>query len=188
MEYFEDRIFRPSDLSNTGLPRGEYDHCQFLGIGSGLEQLSGLRFAGCTFTDCNLTAANVVKTAFQDVSFEGCKMLGIRFDQCDAMLLELSFKNCQLNMSHFYKLKLKNTSFIQCNLSETDFTEADLTGSIFDGTDLNRAHFERSVLEKADFRTAFNYAIDPENNRIRKAHFSLEGLPGLLGKYGISVS
>jgi len=43
------------------------------------------------------------------------------------------------------------------------------------------------VLEKADFREATNYFIDPEKNRIKKAKFSLNGLPGLLIPYDIII-
>jgi hypothetical protein len=42
-------------------------------------------------------------------------------------------------------------------------------------------------MEKADFRSAFNYSINPEINRIKKAKFSLTGLQGLLGKYDIEI-
>jgi len=50
-----------------------------------------------------------------------------------------------------------------------------------------RAAFENTILEKADFRTSFNYSIDPEKNRIRKARFSLAGISGLLDKYDIEI-
>ena len=42
-------------------------------------------------------------------------------------------------------------------------------------------------LEKADFRTAFNYSIDPENNRMKKAKFSPPEVVGLLNKYDIEI-
>jgi hypothetical protein len=42
-------------------------------------------------------------------------------------------------------------------------------------------------LKKADLRTAYNYHIDPESNKLKKAKFSLQGLPGLLDKYGIDI-
>jgi uncharacterized protein YjbI with pentapeptide repeats len=65
--------------------------------------------------------------------------------------------------------------------------EADLMGADFQGSDLNGAIFENTILEKADFRHAKNFIIDPETNRIKKAKFALDGLPGLLQKYGIEV-
>ena len=58
-----------------------------------------------------------------------------------------------------------------------DFRECDLAQAVFDQT----------ILEKADFRTAFNYAFDPEKNRLKAANFSLSGLAGLLQKYQINI-
>ena len=92
-----------------------------------------------------------------------------------------------LKLSTFFKLNLKNTRFRQCDLHEADFTETDLTGAIFEESDLLQAIFFHSNLEKADFRSAFNYSINPETNRLRKARFSLPGVIGLLDTYGIEI-
>ncbi|WP_419802798.1 hypothetical protein [Mucilaginibacter sp.] len=40
---------------------------------------------------------------------------------------------------------------------------------------------------EADFSSAYNFSIDPENNRIKKAKFSVAGLPGLLEKFGLKI-
>lgn len=72
-------------------------------------------------------------------------------------------------------------------MHEVDFTQSDLTEVVFDNCDLAGARFENTIIEKADLRTSFNYSIDPELNYIKKAKFSLTGLPGLLEKYGIEV-
>jgi len=72
-------------------------------------------------------------------------------------------------------------------LHETDFTEADLTNAVFENCDLKGAVFENTMLEKADFRTAFNYAINPEINKIRKAKFSMPAVMRLLDKYDILI-
>ena len=68
-----------------------------------------------------------------------------------------------------------------------DFTECDLTQSVFDKCDFTDAKFENSILEKADLRTSYHYSINPEVNRIKKARFSLSGIPGLLDKYDIEI-
>jgi hypothetical protein len=47
--------------------------------------------------------------------------------------------------------------------------------------------FNQSNLEKVDFRTSKNYAIDPENNRIKRAKFSYPDVLGLLDKYDIET-
>jgi hypothetical protein len=49
------------------------------------------------------------------------------------------------------------------------------------------AKFENTILQKADLRSAFNYAIDPEINKIKKAKFSLPEVTGLLKKYDIEI-
>jgi uncharacterized protein YjbI with pentapeptide repeats len=68
-----------------------------------------------------------------------------------------------------------------------DFIEADLTQSTFQNCDLNRASFENTNLESADLRTAYNFSMDPEINRINKAKFSVNGIAGLLDKYNIEI-
>jgi hypothetical protein len=52
---------------------------------------------------------------------------------------------------------------------------------------MDQATFDRSLLEKADFRTAYQYTINPEHNRIKKAKFSATGLAGLLAHYDIEI-
>jgi hypothetical protein len=42
-------------------------------------------------------------------------------------------------------------------------------------------------LEKADFRDAINYRIDPGINKMKKAKFSRDGLPGLLTRFDIII-
>lgn len=72
-------------------------------------------------------------------------------------------------------------------MSEVDFGRADLTGSSLNDCDLHSAVFDNTNLSKCDFRKASNYIIDPENNKISKAKFSLIGVPGLLTKYDIVI-
>jgi len=101
--------------------------------------------------------------------------------------MAVQFENCNLKLSSFYDLALKKTIFNNCDLQEADFTQADFTASSFNNCDLGLVVFAQTVLEKADLRTAYNYNIDPELNRIRKARFSTSGLAGLLRRYDIDV-
>jgi uncharacterized protein YjbI with pentapeptide repeats len=77
----------------------------------------------------------------------------------------------------FVKSSLRNVDFSECNLSKARFLECDLSNAVF----------YRTNLKEADFLTAVNYAIDPEENTLRKARFSLQGVPELLIKYGIVI-
>jgi uncharacterized protein YjbI with pentapeptide repeats len=64
---------------------------------------------------------------------------------------------------------------------------ADLSEVVFDYCDLYRAEFDKANASKADFRTSYNYTIDPEKTKIKKATFTLEGCKGLLYKHNIIV-
>ena len=114
-------------------------------------------------------------------------MIGVKFNECDSFLLQFSFKECQLNFSSFYQLKISNTKFINCNLQEVDFTETVLINSLFDNCDLKLAIFDRTNLEKSDFRTAFNFEINPVENTLKGAKFSKDNVVGLLSAYKVIV-
>jgi uncharacterized protein YjbI with pentapeptide repeats len=126
-------------------------------------------------------------TAFREVFFKDCKLLGLRFENCNEFLFSVKFENCILNLSSFYKRNIKKTQFKDCSLHEVDFSEADLSNSIFENCDLSMATFDNSNLQKIDFRTAFNYSISPERNRIKQAKFSSQGLSGLLQHHDIII-
>ena len=49
------------------------------------------------------------------------------------------------------------------------------------------ARFGSTILAKADFTTAINLMLDPEMNTLKKAKFSVNGLPGLLLKYDLKI-
>ena len=63
----------------------------------------------------------------------------------------------------------------------------DVDGAVFDHCDLSRATFDNTSIERDDFRTSYNYSIDPERNRIKKAKFTIFGISGLLDKYDIHI-
>jgi len=187
MQFIENQIFSKKDYILNPLPAAEYDNCTFNGCNFNSADIGGITFADCRFEDCNLTMAGVRHTALKNVIFINCKMVGFNFNFCDSFLLEVAFKDCILHLSSFFGLKLKNTKFAGCDLREADFAQADLTGASFDGCDLSRAIFQDTILEKTDFRTARNYSIDPERNRIKKGKFSKEGIAGLLDRYQIVI-
>jgi uncharacterized protein YjbI with pentapeptide repeats len=84
-------------------------------------------------------------------------------------------------------MKILKIQVFRLRLQEVDFSKTDLSGADFEKCDLSGAIFDDTKLEKADLRSSFNYSIDPDRNKIRKAKFSLEGLPGLLGNFDIII-
>jgi len=187
MNLIQDTIFDKQDYTTSPLPLGEYDNCTFNGCNFSSANITGIVFTECNFNDCNFSMVNAKGTAFKEVDFKNCKMTGFNFSISDPFLMTMQFTKCLLNLSSFYNLKLKNIRFKKCNLQEVDFVQTDLTNAAFNECDLRNAIFENSILEKADFRSSINYSFDPEQNRIKKAKFSLQGLPGLLYKYTIDI-
>lgn len=179
--------FTKTSLEGNPLQKGEYEDCSFKGCDFSETDLSEFRFSNCVFTDCNLSMAKLSNTAFREISFRDCKLLGLHFDDCNKFGLAMQFDQCILNLSSFYKLKLPKTLFRNSRLEEVDFAECDLTAAVFENCDLSGAVFDHTNLEKADLRTAYNFNIEPSENRIRKAKFSVQGLPGLLRNFEIEI-
>jgi uncharacterized protein YjbI with pentapeptide repeats len=114
-------------------------------------------------------------------------MLGMMFNTSNDFGFNVGFQNCNLQHTSFYKKKMKGVVFKNTRLAEVDFSECDLTQARFDGCDFDGATFDRTNLEKADLQSAFNYIINPEINKIKKAKFSLAGVSGLLIQYDIEI-
>ncbi|MFP9116021.1 pentapeptide repeat-containing protein [Flavobacterium sp. RHBU_3] len=187
MQLITDLDYKKKDYTDNPLTKAEYDNCTFTGCNFENANLSGIVFSQCTFISCNMGNAQIGGSAFKECEFKECKLLGLNFSGCDPFLFSVSFDHCPMDLASFYKMKLKGTKFIHCDLSEADFTEADLTGACFDHCNLENAVFDRTVLEKADLRSAYNFAICPESNRIKKARFSRDNIEGLLHKYKIDI-
>ncbi|UWX55261.1 pentapeptide repeat-containing protein [Maribacter litopenaei] len=139
------------------------------------------------FSECNLSNANIVNTIFKEVSFEHCKMMGMKFEDCNDFLMDFNFLDCTLNYSSFYGLELKRLRLVDSRLLGADFTDCNLTQAEFIRCNLENAIFENTNLSQADFSTSLNIILDPERNDLYHCQFSLENLPGLLGKYKIKV-
>ncbi len=188
MEYVNDKIFKQQDFSIQALQQGEYEVCRFEHCNFADANFTNYKFIDCEFVSSNLSNATLNGTAFQDVKFRFCKLLGLAFEDCNDFLLAMEFDNCLLNHASFFKKKVTKTLFTNCQLHEVDFTETNLSESNFEHCDLAGAVFSNTNSEKVNFEMAFNFSIDPGSNRIKKARFSAEGLAGLLGKYDIIIN
>ncbi len=113
--------------------------------------------------------------------------MGINFSLCDAFLLEMGFKDCQISMCNFVALELKNTSFVECLVKETDFLDTDLREADFNKSDLSGSLFNNTNLAGANFSNAKNYNIDPTTNTIEKARFSMPEAIHLLESFNIEI-
>lgn len=171
-EHFDKEDFRVRTAARS------YEDCLFTGCLFSSADLRDCEFTDCRFERCDLSMALLENTSMRTVRFHECKLLGTSFENCNQILFSPDFERCLLDYASFRRAKLRKRLFCGCSLRQADFSAADLSGAVFADCDLDGATFDRTVLEKTDFSTARNYSIDPETNRIRRARFSIGGLPG----------
>ncbi len=186
-DYFLDIQYNNITYGDEELNLKEFECCTFNHCDFSQCNFIGVAFINCIFNYCNFNNSRINHVALRTVSFNYCKMKEVNFAMCDKLIFEIAFKNCQLDFSKFYALKMKGTSFIDCSLIAVDFMATDLSESVFDYCDLYRSEFEKAIANKTDFRTSYNYTIDPAKTKLKKAQFSVEGVKGLLFKHDILV-
>lgn len=185
---FLDEDYKGVDYTIKGFPAGEYDNCTFTDCLFPKLHISNASFLECEFIGCNFTNAKFGGTTLNNVLFKRCKMVGADLSVCNDFMLSLRFDNCVLDLTNCYQLNLSKTHFKDCSLKEADFTESNLSEAVFTNCDLKQATFDKTNLQKTDFRTACNYTIDLDLNKVKGALFSKEDVQGLLMKYGVKIS
>lgn len=169
------------------LERAEYENCHFIQCSFNEINLSNYIFSDCVFEACDLSNVKIANTSFKGVQFSQCKLIGIKFEEVNPFLFDVSYDLSILNFASFYKLKLKATKFVHCNLQDVDFSGSDLSDCIFDGSDFRGATFDGTILKHANFRSAYNFSIDPSRNQLAKAKFSKDNCLGLLDHLKIEI-
>ncbi len=184
--YYFDLEFHQKDLPKklTGI---EFDQCRFVHCDFSERDLSESTFIECEFHSCNLSLCRTIKTSFQQVIFRSCKMVGLHFEHCNRLGLDFGAESCVLDQSIFYQSVIKHMKFIHCSLKEVDFTETQAQHVAFLTCDLLGATFDKTQLEQADFRTAKNYRLQPSQNNIKGAQFSVPEVLGLLSHLDIQI-
>ncbi len=182
----DDKI-KGKDFLEAGFLEKEFENVHFISCNFHQANASNIDFIDCIFEDCNLSLMVVNNTGFKNINFVNSKLTGINFSTCNNFLFQVSFTGCNLKLTNFEKTKLTETLFENCNLTESYFAETNLEKAIFENCNLNLSIFSYTNLKSSDFSTSYNYTINPDENSIKKAKFSLIGLPGLLSNFGIEI-
>lgn len=186
-KFYEREIFTAIDFTEKPLKNWEFYKCKFEKCVFSNGDLSNTTFEDCIFDGCDFSMAVVKNTGFRSAVFSECKLLGVNFSPCSKLMFSFHFEKCNLNYTIFNGRNLKNTPFIDCTLKEADFSDADLTACKFSQSDLTLTRFSNTNLEKADFRSAVNFSIEPEFNKMKKAKFNMYQLEALLYKYQLDI-
>lgn len=165
----------------------EFEECKFIDCSFVECKFVKCKFISCEFRECVLSAVVLDQCRFVDTNFVDSKVIGIDWTKAKE-LLNLSFTKCQLNYSNFKLLKLPKIKMVDCQAKEVEFIETDLRESDLSGTDFEGSIFSKTNLAKANLVKAKNYFINPRNNNIKKAKFSLPEAMSLLDCLDIDLA
>ena len=190
-EDYIDEVFKDLKLQKAELVLTEFHQCEFRGCSLVEAVLRSCRFVACRFEACDLSLMTVLGSAFVGVDFEDCTIVGVNWATADWSALNqgkaLSFHRCAISHSTFMSTPLKGGHFTDCVAKNADFREADLAEVDFSGTDLSEALFQNTNLRQADLSKARGYAINPDENVIAGAKFSLPEAMALLYNMDIEL-
>ena len=119
--------------------------------------------------------------------YEQCIFKNCIFHNCDLshkIFRECKFESCDLSLSKMNNTTLSEIDFLGCKILGVQFNECRrfLLSFRFENCSLRLSVFYNLKLKEACY-----YSINPETNRLKGARFSLNGLPGLLERYGIII-
>jgi uncharacterized protein YjbI with pentapeptide repeats len=190
---FTDQVFFTLQLDNTQTNASEFFDCVFKECSFVESVFHKCRFINCTFQGCDLSLLQIPESIFSGTTFENTKCVGINWAQAawpetGQLGNPIRFKKCALNHSTFIGLSLVDIQIADSIAVDVDFREADLSQADFSGTDFSESLFNQTNLSKADLSRARNYLIDPANNKLKGARFSLSEAMSLLYNLDIDLT
>ena len=153
-------------LENAEFEDCMFDHCNF----------SGVVFSFTTMKD-----AWLLNSAFRSMTWGGLQGKSGAFQPFGKI------KNCAFRYNDFSGMALNGFDWTGAELQQCTFDDTRLAGASFYGVRLGGTRFTRCDLQKADLRTAEEYAIDLETNKLKGARFSFPDVVRLLDGTGIVI-
>lgn len=185
-QVFDGLEFRQQSIRST-----TFDLCEFLGCDFSETRFIDCRFSDCVFKDSNFNTVKLDGTRFSGTEFKNCKVTGVNWTSLNwssvALAAPFVFDACDISYCVFSGLNLPELQITDCKAHDVDFSECDLSDADFFRTDLTNARFNLSRLNRSNFKDAINYTIDPLNNSIEGATFSVPDVLGLLSPFKINI-
>lgn len=188
---YSNKHFTDLDYLSSEIKNSRFEHCSFINCVFDESLIKKCKFVECHFKACSINLAKLTGSSFIDTEFTDCKMKGINWTEIAFPYVVLTspvyFNSCDLSYSSFYELKLPGISIVDCKAHDADFRNADLTNADLSGTDFENSEFNHTTLKSADFRRSIHYRINPTENNINQAHFSLPEAIALLASFNIKI-
>ncbi|WP_147818670.1 pentapeptide repeat-containing protein [Salidesulfovibrio onnuriiensis] len=182
-ESIERQEFREIDC-RSDLEDISFYECVFRDCSFQSRRLSDCVFDECEFVRCNLSLVEMAGAVFTGATFTDCKLLGLNWSGTGGFL-SAAYTGCLMENNLFADMNLSRFRFTSCLLANSAFSNTKLRQAVFDDCDLAQCQFHQTDLTEADFRTARNYYMNAETNRLRKTRFSLPEAVSLLANLNI---
>jgi uncharacterized protein YjbI with pentapeptide repeats len=188
-EQYFDQVFEKVNLGQGEIKDSQFSDCTFKHCIFTETVIRTCRFNNCIFKDCDLSLAQLPGSSFPATKFDKSKLIGINWTHANWKSTGfgklVGFSKCALSHATFIGLDLEGVQIKKCVAVDVDFREANLTNVDFSGTDLTGSLFVNTNLTEADLSTAKNYTLNPGENILTKAKFSMPEALSLL--YGLDI-
>ena len=188
---YTNEVFSGLDAKNVTVQRSVFDDCRFVDCDFSYARFTDCRFRDCEFENSSLNSINVDGAKVIGATFRHTKATGINWTTLDWSSYRLGppivFQYCDISFSVFSSLVLRGISVRDCKARDVDFSECDLKGADFCRTDFQGTRFSSCRLDKCNFRGAMTYVLDPLDNSIEKAKFSLPEVLSLLSGFNVEI-
>lgn len=188
---FYEQSFSSLNYPSTIIEDKLFEGCRFSNANFSESQFIRCKFVDCEFNNCNLSVVQFKACLFNHIIFFESKVTGVNWTMLNWPHIRLSspfeFYNSMISHSSFYGLELQELVIEACIAHDVDFREADLRRANFKLTDFEKSQFVHTKLYAADFTEAHSYSIDPTQNDIRKAKFSLPEALHLLDGFELQI-
>ena len=164
-----------------------FERCRFTRCDFKEARFEDCRFYDCRFERCDMSMLKPLNSSFREVVLEGCKVMGVDWQQASRLLFDVSFFECELSYCTFAGHLMKGAKIHESRAREADFSRCDLRGASFTRTDLAGARFSRTRLQKADFSDALNVFFEPRDNQLGETSISMDTGLALLESMGLSL-
>jgi fluoroquinolone resistance protein len=189
-DYLE-KTFKNLDMAGEDVKSCTFQDCNFIRCRFTETVFRNCKFSHCVFDDCDLSLMEVPNSSIGNARFVKSKAVGVNWAQAHwpdkSIWGPIEFNKCALSHSTFLGIDLTEMKMRRCEAINVDFRESNLSGADFKFTDLKDSLFLSTNLEGADLRYARNYQIDPSQNIIIKAQFSLPEAMALLYSMDIEI-
>lgn len=180
----ENESFHQSTLQAFSIANSRIMKTDFTGV-----EIHGFGIKNAVFGDCDMTVAKYPDASWHTAQLHDSRCSGMQLDK--AVLKDVLFKNCKLDMTNLRFAKLVNIIFDSCVVNEMDFYNADLKNIAFINCDIDNVEFSSAKLHNVDLTESRIINLKGASS-LRGATINNEQLiylaPYLASEFGIKVS